>query len=84
MKAAMEKWLIDDWKHGWKFYSTWLAELVAALPSLYDALAAAGYLGGESPLPDSLKWVIRAIGIAAICVRFIKQKKPDEPTEKPA
>lgn len=68
--------IIDDWHHGWRFYSNWLAALVVALPSLYDALQMAGYVGGPGHLPDSLKWLIRIAGLLAIIVRFIKQHKP--------
>lgn len=73
----MKDWIIDEWRHGWKFYSVWLSACVVALPSLYDMLQVAGYLGDGSPLPDGLKWAVRTIGIAAIVVRFVKQQKPD-------
>jgi hypothetical protein len=71
--------IIDDWPHGWTFYTNWFYGTGIALPQLYNLLAASGHLGGDTPLPGWLKWCLSTAGVLGILLRFVKQHKPDAP-----
>lgn len=67
--------LIENWKQGWKFYSVWLFAIVAAMPDLYMAVVAMGWL--DSPgVPAQLVWTLRGLGVVGVFARFISQTKP--------
>ena len=70
--------LIEDWRQAWRFYSVWAFAVLAALPELYNLLQAAGLLDDGS-IPPVAAWSVRAIAIAGIVSRFIRQKRPETP-----
>lgn len=65
--------LIDNWKEGWKFYSTWAIAALMALPDLYNMLAAAGVFNA---MPESAQWAVRGGAALALISRFVNQNKP--------
>lgn len=72
--------LTDDWRHVWRYYSTWAMAVLVALPDLYNALLAAGLLEAEA-MPPVASWSIRVVAIAGIVARFVQQRKPSAPPE---
>jgi hypothetical protein len=73
--------LVSDWKQSWKFYSVWALAVIAALPDLYNLLAAAGLF---DQMPEPAKWAVRGGAVLALVGRFVRQKKPqgDGPTSE--
>ena len=66
--------LIENWRQAWKFYSVWAFAVIAALPDLYNALAA---FGAFEDMPDAASWTVRGAAILGIVVRFVSQQKPE-------
>ncbi len=67
--------LIDEWKQGYKFYSTWAIAVLAALPDLYNMLAAAGLF---DTMPAAAQWTIRGGAVMVLIARFTRQKRPED------
>lgn len=67
--------LIENWREGWKFYTTWAYGVLIALPDLYNL--AAPLLSADG-MPDAAAWSLRAAALLGLVVRFIDQKKPAE------
>lgn len=70
--------LIEGWRDGWRFYSTWAYVLLINLPSLYDQAVAAGLVETET-IPGPAKWAIRAVALYGLVARFVAQNKPAVP-----
>jgi hypothetical protein len=64
---------IEDWRDGWKFYTTWGYAILIAFPDLYNL--ASPYLEVEG-MPSAAAWGMRAVAVAGLVVRFVNQKKP--------
>lgn len=69
--------LVEDWKHAWRYYSVWAMAVLAALPDLYNLLAAGGVF---EAMPEPAKWAVRGGAALALFGRFVHQNKP--PTDK--
>lgn len=67
--------LIEDWKRGYTFLSTWGIAVLGAWPDIYNAILASGFLAGDTA-PEALTWGGRALAILALIGRFVSQKKP--------
>lgn len=74
--------IIDDWRHGWRYYSVWAYACLGALPSLYDLLAATGWFGALDDAPGALAWTVRALAVAGIVIRFVRQHRPPDDTDQ--
>ena len=66
--------LIENWKDGWRFYSTWALAVLAALPDLYNLLATSGLF---DTAPAELVWTVRVGALLALVARFVSQQKPE-------
>lgn len=71
--------MIEDWKKAWRFYSVWAFAIVGILPDAYNAIVAAGLLGGADT-PDALTWGMRFAAIGGILLRLVKQAQPKLPS----
>lgn len=71
--------LVDDWKRGYTYLSTWGIAVLGAWPDIYNAILASGFLSGDTA-PEALTWGGRVLAILALVGRFISQKKPDPAT----
>lgn len=63
--------LIDNWRQCWKMASVWVYMLIMAMPDIYNAVAALGWI---EQLPEPAMWVVRGLAAAGIMARIIKQK----------
>lgn len=70
--------LIDDWRNGWRFYSTWAFAALLAAPDAYTALQSLGLLS-EGALPPAAAWLVRGLALVGIAARFLQQAKPKDP-----
>lgn len=70
--------LIDNWKSCWKFYSFWVNCLIFAMPDIYAAVQAMGYLDDES-IPQPLRLTIKTVAVVAVFVRLVKQQSLAKP-----
>lgn len=77
--------LIDDWQKSWKKLSVIVYVIIGAAPDIYAAVQSAGLLTIDT-VPDNFKWMIRALAIAGIAARLVRQQaavelaKADAPT----
>ncbi|WP_223621166.1 hypothetical protein [Lysobacter sp. ESA13C] len=69
--------LIENWREGWRFWSTWAFALLVAAPEAYPALQALGLLE-PGALPAPFAWAVRGIAAAGFVARFICQNKPKD------
>lgn len=71
-----QKFLVDNWRHGWKWISTWafgLITIAATVPIPPEVLAV---------LPDHIRLgVIAGIAISGGILRFVNQSKPLPPAD---
>jgi len=71
--------LIDDWKQAWKFYSTYALLLLGAMPEIFNAVLAGGYLDG-SPVSEEFSWWVKIGAAITFAFRLTKQvKRPPLP-----
>lgn len=63
--------LIENWRQCWRMASMWVYMLIAAMPDIYNAVAALGWI---EQLPDPAMWTVRAMAAIGIAARIIKQK----------
>lgn len=63
--------LIDNWRQCWKMASMWAYVFIGAMPDVYNAIAALGWV---EQLPEPAMWTVRAMAAAGIAARIIKQK----------
>ena len=63
--------LIENWKQCWKMASMWVYMLFMAMPDVYNAIAALGWV---EQLPEPAMWTVRAMAAIGIAARIIKQK----------
>ena len=63
--------LIDNWRQCWKMASVQVYVLIAAMPDVYNAIAALGWV---EQLPGPAMWTVRGLAAAGIAARIIKQK----------
>lgn len=69
--------LIENWREGLRFYTTWAMAVLVALPDLYNLLLASGLLEAEA-MPPVAAWSIRVVAITGLVLRFVRQKRPSE------
>jgi hypothetical protein len=71
-----QKFLVENWRHGWKWISTWafgLITVAATVPIPPEVLAV---------LPDHIRLaVIAGIAISGGILRFVNQSKPLPPAD---
>lgn len=64
--------LVENWKHFYKWYSTHLIILLAALPEVWAWLP----MEWKAALPDgTLKWLCIVVGGLALSARVLSQSK---------
>ena len=63
--------LIENWKHSWKLASVQVYVLIGAMPDIYNAVAALGWI---DQLPGAAMWVVRGMAAMGIAARVIKQQ----------
>jgi hypothetical protein len=69
--------LIDDWAKLYKFASVQMLLLIGAMPSIYDGIAAMGWV---DQVPTKFAWIIRIMASAGIVVRVLKKRQADGAT----
>lgn len=67
--------LIDNWRQCWKLASVQVYVLIAAMPDIYNAVAALGWI---DQLPPAAMWVVRGMAVLGIAARIIKQKSKED------
>jgi hypothetical protein len=63
--------LIDDARKFYKFASVWVFVFIGAMPSIYDGIAAMGWV---DQVPPKFAWIIRGLASAGIVVRVLKKR----------
>lgn len=66
--------LIDNWRQCWRLASVQVYMLIAAMPDIYNAVAALGWI---DQLPAAAMWIVRALAALGIAARVIKQKNAE-------
>lgn len=66
--------LIDNWRQCWKLASVQVYVLIAAMPDIYNAVAALGWI---DQLPVTAMWAVRILAAIGIAARVIKQKSTE-------
>ncbi|QVD49329.1 hypothetical protein LUCX_259 [Xanthomonas phage vB_XciM_LucasX] len=72
MSKFFDKFLIEDWRQAWKFYSMWFYLIVGLSPDIYNLLVAAGLFDGTD-LPAMFDKGIKLIAAAGAIARLVKQ-----------
>lgn len=75
--------LVDEWRHAWKWLSTWVFVLIGISPDLYSGIVAMGWLD-DPALPPAFVWALRILAGLGIFVRLLKQWQVDHPKDPPA
>lgn len=63
--------LIDDAHKFYKLASFWVFVFIGAMPSIYDGIAAMGWV---DQVPPKFAWIIRGLASAGIVVRVLKKR----------
>lgn len=69
--------LVDDWRNGWRFYSTWAFALLLAAPDAYSGLQALGLLDAPG-IPLAFANLVRGLAVLGTLARFVRQQKPED------
>lgn len=67
--------LIDNWRQCWRLASVQVYVLIAAMPDIYNAVAALGWI---EQLPTPAMWIVRGMAVLGIAARIIKQKGKEQ------
>lgn len=69
--------LIENWRDGWRFYSTWAFAALLIAPDAYTALQTLGLMA-DGALPQPAVWLVRGLALAGVAARFLQQAKPKD------
>lgn len=70
--------IIHDWRNAWRFGSVWLFAIIAAMPELYNTIAALGFM---DEAPPAFVWTVRGLAVVGLVTRFVKQHRPPQESE---
>jgi len=72
--------LIENWRQGWKFYTTWFFAFMLLWPDIYQAAQAIGIFDDVSTSTTE-RMTYRIMAVTGLALRFIKQSKPEKTNE---
>lgn len=72
--------LIENWRQGWKFYTTWFFAFMLLWPDIYQAAQAIGIFD-DTYVSMTERVIFRVMAVSGLALRFIKQAKPENNNE---